>query len=96
MLPARQLIVVSRSLFHDAAATLVHAFVTSMLDHCSSVLVRLPLALIARLERVLRCVARIRRLPKYASVTACITALASNYAAYLLQDSSSGLAVSPW
>ena len=38
----RQLRVVARSLTYDAAATLVHAFVTSRLDHCSSVLVTCP------------------------------------------------------
>ena len=37
----------SRSLFHDLAATLVRAFVTSRHDHCCSVLVGLPLTLTA-------------------------------------------------
>ena len=56
-----QLRTVSRSLgiSHDAAATLVHAFVTSRLDHCCSVLVGLPLTLTARLDRVLRSAARL-------------------------------------
>ena len=44
---------------HDAAATLVHAFVTSRLDHCYSVLVGLPLTLTACLDRVLRSAARL-------------------------------------
>ena len=54
----RQLRTVSRSLYHDAAATLVHAFVTNRLDHCCSVLVGLPLTMTARLDRVLRSAAR--------------------------------------
>src|SRR6218665_1225488 len=49
---------VSRSLFHDAAATLVHVFVSRRLDLCYSVLVDLPLTLTARLDRVLRSAAR--------------------------------------
>lgn len=57
----------------DATATLVHAFVTSRPDQCSSVLVGLPLYLIARLDRVLRWAARlVERIPKYGSVTAYI------------------------
>src|SRR6218665_1001500 len=55
----RQLRNVSCSLSNDAAATLVHAFVTSRLDHCCSVFVSLPLTLIARLDRVLRYAARL-------------------------------------
>ena len=55
----RQLWVVSRSLSCSAAAALVHAFMTGRLDNCSSILVGLPLALIARLDRVLRCAARL-------------------------------------
>src|SRR6218665_1794368 len=56
----RQLQVVSRTLSCSAAAALVRAFVTSRLDLCSSILVGLPLALTARLDRVLRCAARLR------------------------------------
>src|SRR6218665_2882196 len=67
----RQLQVVSRSLSCSAAAALVHAFLTSRLDHCSSTLADLPLAQTARLARVLRCAARlIGRIPKYGSVSA--------------------------
>src|SRR6218665_1786865 len=47
----RQLRVVLRSLSHEAAVVLVHAFVTSRIDHSCSVLVGLPLGLIGRLER---------------------------------------------
>src|SRR6218665_3221177 len=67
----RQFRVVSRSLSCSAAAALVHAFVTSRLDHCSSILAGLPLAQTARLDRVLRYAARlIGRIPKYGSVSA--------------------------
>jgi len=67
----RQLRIVSRSLSCSAAAALVHAFVTSRLDHCNSILLGLPLALTARLDQVLCCAARlIGRIPKYASVSA--------------------------
>src|SRR6218665_2364668 len=53
------------------AAALVHAFVTSRLDHCSSILAGLPLAQTARLDWVLRCAARlIGRIQKYVSVSA--------------------------
>ena len=53
----------------------MHAFVTSRVDHCSSVLVGLPLVLIGRLDRVLRSAARlIGHLPKYASVSAYMRA----------------------
>jgi len=50
---------VSCSLFHDAAATLVHAFVAYRLNQCSSVSVGLPRTLTARLDRVLRSAARL-------------------------------------
>src|SRR6218665_1895962 len=55
----RQLCVVLRSLSRDAAVVLVHAFVTSRIDHSCSVLIGLPLGLIGRLDRVLRSAARL-------------------------------------
>src|SRR6218665_3777780 len=55
------------------AVTLTHAFVTSRLDYCNSILVGLHLILIARLDRALRCAVRfIGRIPIYASVAAYI------------------------
>src|SRR6218665_1238062 len=67
----RQLRVVMRSLSHDASVVLVHAFVTSRIDHSCSVLVGLLLGLIGRLDRVLLSAARlIGHIPKYASVSA--------------------------
>jgi hypothetical protein len=55
----RQLRVISRSLTPSAAATLVHAFVTSRLDYCSSIYAGLPQVQIGRLERVLHVAARL-------------------------------------
>src|SRR5688572_29429107 len=66
-----QLRVISRSLSHDALVVLVHAFVTSRIDHCCSILVGLPLGVLGRLDRVLRSAARlIGRIPKFGSVSA--------------------------
>ena len=67
----RQLRVVSRSLSHDAVVVLVHAFVTSRIDNCCSLLAGLPLGVLGRLDRVLRSAARlVGRLPKFAPVSA--------------------------
>lgn len=71
-----QLRVVMLSLSHDAAVALVHAFVTSKIDHSCSVLVGLPLGLIGRLDRVLQSASRpIGHIPKYASASACMRAV---------------------
>src|SRR6218665_2837322 len=53
----RQLRAVSRSLTHQSRLTLVHAFVTSPIDRCCSLLAGLPLGILARLDRVLRSAA---------------------------------------
>ena len=67
----RQLRVVARSLSHDAVVVLVHAFITSRIDHCCSLLVGLPLKVLGRLDRVLRSAARlIAHLPKFAPISA--------------------------
>ena len=50
---------ISRSLTFSAASTLVHAFVLSRLDYCSSIFAGLPRARIDRLERVHRAAARL-------------------------------------
>src|SRR6218665_2251256 len=55
----RQLRVVSRSLTHQSRLTIVHAFVTSRIDCCCSLLAGLPLGTLARLDRVLRSAARL-------------------------------------
>ena len=48
----------------------MHAFVTSRIDHCSSILVGFPLAVIVKLDRFLRSTARfIGQIPKFASVS---------------------------
>src|SRR6218665_2922680 len=62
-----------RSLSHDAAVVLVHAFVTSRIDRSCSVLVGLPLGLMGRLDWVLGYAAHlIGHIPKYASVSAYV------------------------
>src|SRR6218665_1380879 len=57
-----QLWVVYHFLSYDAAATLIHAFVTSRLDYCCLNLVVLPLALVAHLDQVLCCAVRLIKL----------------------------------
>src|SRR6218665_988638 len=67
----RQLRVVSRSLTRQSTLTLVHAFVTSRIDSCSSLLVGLPLGTLAQLDRVLRSAVRlVGRLPKFSPIIA--------------------------
>src|SRR6218665_1966278 len=69
-LHVRQLRVVSRSLTHQSRLTLVHAFVTSRIDCCCSLLAGLPLGTLARLDRVLRSAARlVGGLSKFSSIT---------------------------
>ena len=55
----RQLRVISRSLSPNAALTVVHAFVCSRIDYCSTIYAGLPLGRIAQVERVLRAAARL-------------------------------------
>ena len=54
-----QLRTVSRSLTSTAAATLVHSFVTSRLDYCSSLYFGLPATRLNCLDRVLRSADRL-------------------------------------
>lgn len=66
----RQLRVVARSLSASAASTLVHAFVCSRLDYCSSLYTGLPQVRLSSLERVLRSAARlVGSIPRYGSVS---------------------------
>jgi len=55
----RQLRVISRSLSPNAALTVVHAFVCSRIDYCSTIYAGLPLGRIAQVEHVLRAAARL-------------------------------------
>src|SRR6218665_3002668 len=65
----RQLRGVSRSLTHQSRLTLVHAFVTSRIDCCCSLLAGLPLGTLARLDRVLRSAGRlVGGLSKFSSI----------------------------
>src|SRR6218665_3466897 len=67
----RQLRVVSRSLTHQSRGTLVHAFVTSRIDCCCSLLAGLPLGTLAQLDRVLHSAAcLVGGLSKFSSITA--------------------------
>ena len=62
---------VSRSLTHQSRLALVHAFVTSRIDCCYSLLAGLLLGTLARLNRVLRSAARlVGGLSKFSSITA--------------------------
>ena len=61
---------ISRSLSHNALVVLVHAFITSRIDHLLDPCWP-PLGVLGRLDRVLRSAARlIGRIPKFASVSA--------------------------
>src|SRR6218665_2648867 len=55
----RQLRVIARSLTSNAAVSLVHAFVFSRLDYCSSIFVGLPGVRMEKLRRVHRAAARL-------------------------------------
>src|SRR6218665_4088661 len=67
----RQLRTVSRSLTSTAAATLVHSFITSRLDYCSSLYFGLPATRLNCLDRVMRSAARlIGRVSKFDHISA--------------------------
>src|SRR6218665_3164940 len=55
----RQLSVISRCLTSTATATLVHAFVTSRLDYCSTLYVGLPAVRLGCLECIIRTAVRL-------------------------------------
>ena len=62
--------VISRFLTPSAASTLVHAFVVSRLDYCSTLYHGLPACRIWSLNRVLLTAARlVGRIPKFGQVT---------------------------
>ena len=66
----RQLRVVARSLSFSSASTLVHAFVCSRLDYCSSLYAGLPLFRLNYLDRIFRSAARlVGRIPRYGHVS---------------------------
>ena len=54
----RQLSTVARSLTSSGATTLVHAFIISRIDYCSTLYTGLPACRLSCLERMLRSVAR--------------------------------------
>ena len=57
-------------LSEDATKTLMHAFVTSHIDHCNSLLYGIPKNLLNRLQRLLNAAARVTcHIPRYAHIT---------------------------
>jgi len=69
----RQMRIVRKSLTQDAAKTMVHAFVTSRIDYCNSILYGASAAHIRPLQNVLNAAARlILRKRKYDRITAAI------------------------
>ena len=50
---------ISKFLSHDSLSVLIHAFVTSRLDYCNSLLYGLPMTQITRLQRVQNAAARL-------------------------------------
>jgi hypothetical protein len=66
-----------RSLLNDnAAASLVHAFVTSKIDYCNSLLYGLPKTHLNKLQRVLNCAARVvSRVRKHEHITPVLVSL---------------------
>ena len=69
----RQMRIVRKSLTQDAAKTMVHAFVTSRIDYCNSILYGASAAHIRPLQNVLNAAARLSlRKRKYNRITAAI------------------------
>jgi len=69
----RQMMIVRKSLTQEAAETMVHAFVTSRIDYCNSILYGAIAAHIRPLQNVLNAAARlILRKRKYDRITAAI------------------------
>ena len=69
----RQLRTVRRSLTKESLLTLVHAFVTSRIDHCNAVLYGSSAYLLDRLQSVLNSAARlIRNVPKFNRISSAI------------------------
>ena len=67
----RRLRVIRRSVSSSVFTTLVHAFVSSRIDYCNSLLIGLPKTRLAPLQSVLNTAARlIARLPRYSHISA--------------------------
>jgi hypothetical protein len=67
---------IRKYLTHDACVKLVHAFVTSRIDFCNSILFGLPSYQIKKLQRVLNSAARIvTLLPRYHHITPVLRSL---------------------
>jgi hypothetical protein len=67
---------IRKFLTETATITLIHAFVTSHLDYCNSLLYGLPKCQIDRLQKVLNAAARvIRIIPRYSHITPVLKGL---------------------
>ena len=84
----------------NAAVSLVHAFVFSHLDYCSSIFAGLPGVRMEKLRRVHRAVARLiggfKKIDHIILIYVGCIALASIPTAHLIQDRVLGVAVSVW
>ena len=67
---------IRKCLSEKATATLIHAFVTSHLDYCNSLLYVVPMCQIDRLQKVLNAAARVtRQVPRYKHLTPVLKSL---------------------
>ena len=55
----RNIRVIRKYLDHDATCSIIHAFVSSQIDYCNSLLSELPSSLIAKLQRLQNAAARV-------------------------------------
>ena len=67
---------IRKFLSEKATASLIHAFVTSHLDYCNSLLYGVPKCQIDRLQKVLNAAARVtQQVPRYSHVTPALKSL---------------------
>ena len=88
---------IRKYLTKESLEVLIHAFVTSKLDYCNSLLYGLPKSLIRKLQSVQNSAARIVTLSrKYDHTTPALTQLHNCSFSHRLQDSTTSLQVSQW
>ena len=67
---------IRKFLSQDSTKTLIHAFVTSRLDHCNALLYGLPKSYLRKLQRVQNAAARlVLRVPKFCHISPCLLEL---------------------